>query len=82
MLAERWQALDRESTGRFTIIETGFGTGLNFLLAWQLWQQTAPQHWQLHYISVEKHPLKAEDLQRAHSSWPELSSLAAILQYK
>lgn len=80
-LAERWQALNRESTGRFTIIETGFGTGLNFLLAWQLWQQTAPQHWQLHYISVEKHPLKAEDLRRAHTSWPELTSLAAILQY-
>ncbi|MDF1691053.1 MAG: bifunctional tRNA (5-methylaminomethyl-2-thiouridine)(34)-methyltransferase MnmD/FAD-dependent 5-carboxymethylaminomethyl-2-thiouridine(34) oxidoreductase MnmC [Zhongshania sp.] len=80
-LAERWCALDRESTGRFTIIETGFGTGLNFLLAWQLWQQTAPQHWQLHYISVEKHPLKAEDLRRAQTSWPELASLAAILQY-
>ncbi len=80
-LAERWQALDRETTGKFTIIETGFGTGLNFLLAWQLWQQTAPQRWQLHYISVEKHPLTAEDLRRAHRNWPELASLAAILQY-
>ena len=24
----------------FTIGELGFGTGLNFLAAWQLWQQT------------------------------------------
>jgi tRNA 5-methylaminomethyl-2-thiouridine biosynthesis bifunctional protein len=25
-LAERWQALDKQSTGKFTIIETGFGS--------------------------------------------------------
>ena len=80
-LAERWQALDPEKSGRFTIIETGFGTGLNFLLAWQLWQSVAPPNWQLHYISVEKHPLHPQDLKRAHASWPELQHLASILQH-
>jgi tRNA 5-methylaminomethyl-2-thiouridine biosynthesis bifunctional protein len=80
-LAERWQALSKETPGRFTIIETGFGTGLNFLLAWQLWQATAPSNWQLHYISVEKHPLNSQDLKRAHESWPELRDLSSILQH-
>jgi tRNA 5-methylaminomethyl-2-thiouridine biosynthesis bifunctional protein len=80
-LAERWQALDKQSTGKFTIIETGFGSGLNFLLAWQLWQQLAPAGWQLHFVSVEKHPLHPSDLKLAHSNWPELQILAAILQH-
>jgi tRNA 5-methylaminomethyl-2-thiouridine biosynthesis bifunctional protein len=80
-LAERWHALSTETSGRFTIIETGFGTGLNFLLTWQLWQSIAPSNWQLHYISVEKHPLTPQDLKRAHDSWPELRDLASILQY-
>lgn len=81
LLAERWQSLDPNTAGRFTIIETGFGTGLNFLLAWQLWQTLAPANWRLHYISVEKHPLRPHDLQRAHSLWPELNTLASILQH-
>ena len=38
-LHERWQQLaDNGTTGAiFTIAETGFGTGLNFLCAWQAW---------------------------------------------
>ncbi|CAA0088071.1 tRNA 5-methylaminomethyl-2-thiouridine biosynthesis bifunctional protein MnmC [Zhongshania aliphaticivorans] len=80
-LAERWRALDPATNGTFTIFETGFGTGLNFLITWQLWQSLAPSSWQLHYISVEKHPLLPRDLQRAHASWPELQHLADILQY-
>ncbi|MBL4828227.1 MAG: bifunctional tRNA (5-methylaminomethyl-2-thiouridine)(34)-methyltransferase MnmD/FAD-dependent 5-carboxymethylaminomethyl-2-thiouridine(34) oxidoreductase MnmC [Spongiibacteraceae bacterium] len=74
-LAHRWQNLNREHPGQFSIAETGFGTGLNFLAAWQLWQQHAPRHWQLHFVSVEKHPLKPEDLKRSLSQWPQLSPL-------
>ncbi|MBL8505822.1 MAG: hypothetical protein JNJ51_05635, partial [Methylobacillus glycogenes] len=40
-LTERWRNLNQE---HFTIAETGFGTGLNFLSAWQLWQQHAPSN--------------------------------------
>ncbi|WP_339674706.1 bifunctional tRNA (5-methylaminomethyl-2-thiouridine)(34)-methyltransferase MnmD/FAD-dependent 5-carboxymethylaminomethyl-2-thiouridine(34) oxidoreductase MnmC [uncultured Zhongshania sp.] len=80
-LTERWKTLDTQQSGRFTIIETGFGTGLNFLLAWQLWQSLAPSNWQLHFISVEKHPLHPADLRRAHAYWPELTHLASILQH-
>lgn len=76
-LAERWQALPPGS--HFTIGETGFGSGLNFLACWQLWQQYAPDHAWLHYLSVEKHPFRRDDLQRALSRWPELGSLTAEL---
>jgi tRNA 5-methylaminomethyl-2-thiouridine biosynthesis bifunctional protein len=53
-LPQRWQDL---SSNTFTIIETGFGTGLNFLAAWELWQQSAPANSQLHFISIERYPL-------------------------
>src|SRR5690606_11526712 len=33
-LEHRWHALDPAQPGLFTIAETGFGTGLNFLAAW------------------------------------------------
>ena len=78
-LAERWQQLQHQPAGTFTIAETGFGTGLNFLAAWQLWQQHAPKHWQLHFITVEKHPLLKNDLERSLTAWPELQPLSQQL---
>ena len=39
----------------FTIVETGFGTGLNFLAAWKAWRETQPKTNKLHYYS---HPGK------------------------
>ena len=58
---------------RLVIGETGFGTGLNFLCAWQLFDQLAPADACLHFVSVEKYPLTAADLQRALALWPELA---------
>jgi len=64
----------------FTIAETGFGTGLNFLAAWDLWQQTRPSPTaRLHFVSFEGFPLAREDAARALSAWPELEALAAQL---
>lgn len=77
-LAERFAALPGGST--FVIGETGFGTGLNFLLAYDLWQATAPPDAQLVYLSTERFPLTAADLSRALSGWPALSEAAAALQ--
>ncbi|MEM1105102.1 MAG: FAD-dependent 5-carboxymethylaminomethyl-2-thiouridine(34) oxidoreductase MnmC [Pseudomonadota bacterium] len=71
-LPERWQ-------GRrvFTVAETGFGTGLNFLALWDLWRRTRPSPTaQLHFVSFEAHPLAESDAARALSAWPELSPLA------
>ena len=76
-LPERWQQLHRGD--HFTIAETGFGSGLNFLAAWQLWLSTAPIDAQLHFVSVEKFPLSKGDLQRALALWPELEELSAHL---
>ena len=51
-----------KSRGPYRILETGFGTGLNFLLACRTFLSTqasfspsAQSH--LHFVSVEKHPL-------------------------
>jgi len=75
-LRERWQILTDQA---FTIAETGFGTGLNFLCAWQLWKETAPPDARLHFVSTEKFPLSHTDLERALALWPELTSLSTAL---
>ncbi|WP_323176256.1 bifunctional tRNA (5-methylaminomethyl-2-thiouridine)(34)-methyltransferase MnmD/FAD-dependent 5-carboxymethylaminomethyl-2-thiouridine(34) oxidoreductase MnmC [Pseudomonas alvandae] len=69
-LAERFAALTEGE--RLVIGETGFGTGLNFLCAWQLFERCAPAGARLHFVSVEKFPLSPEDLRRALALWPEL----------
>ncbi|MFW6752860.1 bifunctional tRNA (5-methylaminomethyl-2-thiouridine)(34)-methyltransferase MnmD/FAD-dependent 5-carboxymethylaminomethyl-2-thiouridine(34) oxidoreductase MnmC [Pseudomonas glycinae] len=69
-LAERFAALP--AGGRLVIGETGFGTGLNFLCAWQLFEQHAVPGARLHFVSVEKFPLSPADLQRALALWPDL----------
>lgn len=76
---------EKKSTRFFTIAETGFGTGLNFLLTWQLWEKFL-QEWDsqpredtgkskpaLHYISVEKYPLTLDALKKSLNLWPELA---------
>jgi tRNA 5-methylaminomethyl-2-thiouridine biosynthesis bifunctional protein len=59
----------------FIIAETGFGTGLNFLVSWQAWQEQALPKRPLHFFSVEKHPLNKDDLTKSLSNWPELNNL-------
>ncbi|MCV6604839.1 MAG: bifunctional tRNA (5-methylaminomethyl-2-thiouridine)(34)-methyltransferase MnmD/FAD-dependent 5-carboxymethylaminomethyl-2-thiouridine(34) oxidoreductase MnmC [Porticoccaceae bacterium] len=79
-LHERWRTLPESESGFFTIAETGFGTGLNFLCAAELWLQTAPHHWQLNFVSVEKFPLSHANLDKALALWPQLGELAAELK--
>lgn len=70
-LAKRWLHSDH-----CTIVETGFGTGLNFLLVWQLWRKLVSRQEKksLHFISIEKYPLAHTDLALAFSQWPELAA--------
>lgn len=75
-LIERWSNIANSRNTFFTIAETGFGTGLNFLLTWKLWEQYAPADAQLHYLSCEKHPLTKIDLQKCLSHWPSLKQYA------
>lgn len=74
-LPERWR--DSES---FTIIETGFGLGLNFLCTWRAWRGDPHGARRLHYVSVEQHPFSRQDLETLHAAWPELAPLAAELR--
>jgi tRNA 5-methylaminomethyl-2-thiouridine biosynthesis bifunctional protein len=58
--------------GCLVIGETGFGTGMNFYCAWQLFAEQATAGARLHFVSVEKYPLSLADLSRAVKLWPEL----------
>lgn len=62
----------------FTIAETGFGLGNNFIAAWQAWRDDPQRSTRLHYVAVEAHPPSHADLQRAHAT-AEAPSLAAQL---
>lgn len=77
-LPDRFAALQAGEV--FCIGETGFGTGLNFLCAWQLFEALAPQGARLHFVSVERFPLTAADLAQALALWPELAPYSAALQ--
>lgn len=76
-LAERFAALSAGES--FCIGETGFGTGLNFLCAWQLFEQAAPAGASLDFFSVEKFPLNDVELRAALALWPELAAQAGVL---
>jgi tRNA 5-methylaminomethyl-2-thiouridine biosynthesis bifunctional protein len=76
-LAARWAAL--RTAGCFHVGETGFGTGLNFLCAWQLFTQVAPAGARLVFHSVERWPLARAELQAALALWPALQTEAQAL---
>jgi tRNA 5-methylaminomethyl-2-thiouridine biosynthesis bifunctional protein len=46
----------------FTVCETGFGLGLNFLALWKAWRDDPQRSATLHVISMEAHPFTQEDL--------------------
>lgn len=73
-LPQAWQGRDR-----WTVAETGFGTGLNFLLTWQAWRADPQRCGHLSYCSVEGFPLRQDDLRRALALFPALSGLAEEL---
>lgn len=80
-LPERWHTHSRSA---FHIIETGFGTGANFLLSWRRFRQFRAQHPQarcqrLYFSTVEKFPLSHADLTRALTVHSELSELCQLL---
>jgi tRNA 5-methylaminomethyl-2-thiouridine biosynthesis bifunctional protein len=89
-LLERWKKLSNNET--FYIMETGFGSGLNFLATQQLWQtylEKSSQHStqqdirtnnKLHYISIEAYPLTTVQLTKSLANWaPKLPKLTETL---
>jgi len=73
-LPDAWMASEH-----FTIAETGFGTGLNFLATWALHRQQNSGG-TLTFISSENHPLSEDALETAHAQFPELTELAAVMR--
>ena len=69
-LPQRWQGRER-----FTILETGFGAGLNFLATWAAWREDARRSARLHFVSCELHPFTREDLALIHAAWPGFASV-------
>ena len=76
-LEKRFQIL--QANQAFTIIETGFGTGLNFLSVCEKWLSHAPANAQLNFISTEKYPLSLDELTTALQAWPNLAHMTAPL---
>lgn len=70
-----------KDSASFTICETGFGTGLNFLCAWTLFEQTALPAQRLEFISFEKYPLSAEEIERYLRPMVERDKLQAMLRH-
>jgi tRNA 5-methylaminomethyl-2-thiouridine biosynthesis bifunctional protein len=73
-LPERWRGQDH-----FTVLETGFGLGLNFFATWQAWRDAPKRPRRLHFVAVEKHPLRVADLARLLAPYPELALLTGEL---
>ena len=80
-LVERFK---NANTSTFTIIETGFGSGLNFLAVANCWLEHSPESAKLQFISIEKYPLNLADLSQSHTLWPQFSAISQelIQQYQ
>jgi tRNA 5-methylaminomethyl-2-thiouridine biosynthesis bifunctional protein len=64
-LPARWRGRER-----FSLFETGFGLGHNFLATWQAWRDDAQRCARLHYVAIDKHPPTRADLARALGATP------------
>ncbi|MFC4699747.1 bifunctional tRNA (5-methylaminomethyl-2-thiouridine)(34)-methyltransferase MnmD/FAD-dependent 5-carboxymethylaminomethyl-2-thiouridine(34) oxidoreductase MnmC [Glaciecola siphonariae] len=80
-LMQQWQNWPNT---RFCIGETGFGTGLNFMLTCRLFEQFLSDHpnaplQHLHFVSLEKYPIEKRMLEAIHQQWPDLHSISKAL---
>jgi len=75
-LPKRFSELQPNSI--FRIGETGFGTGLTFLLGWLSFLTYAPPSTRLQWVSTEAFPLSHQDLDRALDALPLNDSFIAI----
>jgi len=66
----------------FNIFETGFGSGLNFLLTLKVWQKYVNKQSKLNFISVEKYPLLKEDLSKIIKLFPEVFNQSFLDLYR
>lgn len=74
-LRGRWQ-------GRplFTVLELGFGLGVNFLATLHAWESDPHRPGRLVFVSIESDPLSADELAQAHASLAIDQRLAGALR--
>ncbi|WP_371195852.1 bifunctional tRNA (5-methylaminomethyl-2-thiouridine)(34)-methyltransferase MnmD/FAD-dependent 5-carboxymethylaminomethyl-2-thiouridine(34) oxidoreductase MnmC [Glaciecola sp. SC05] len=78
-LWEQWLNWQKST---FCIGETGFGTGLNYLLTAKRFEEFLQNYPQsplkkLHYISLEKFPIETSALNKIYQQWPSLAKYSA-----
>lgn len=64
----------------FTIVETGFGLGINFLATWQAWCDDPQRCARLHFVSIERSPFVRADLEILHALHAEFAALSSQLR--
>ncbi|BDC39971.1 bifunctional tRNA (5-methylaminomethyl-2-thiouridine)(34)-methyltransferase MnmD/FAD-dependent 5-carboxymethylaminomethyl-2-thiouridine(34) oxidoreductase MnmC [Paraburkholderia terrae] len=74
-LPSRWQ-----KRRVFTVLETGFGMGINFLVTWAAWRADPDRCERLHFVSTEKHPFSRDDLLAASAAAVADASIAPLAQ--
>jgi len=81
-LPERWREMRKHQT--FKIMETGFGSGLNFLATWQLWNSiNMGKTNKLHFVSIEAFPMDVMQLEKSLLNWhSQLSKFSSQLLEK
>ncbi len=79
-LLVRWENWEEQ---QFVIAETGFGTGLNFLVTMlhfeEMYKQTDDLGFRLHFISIEKYPINHADLSKIFLLYPQLNKYSQPL---
>lgn len=63
--------LSERLKSQFHIAELGFGTGLNFFLLWELWQNLGIEG-QIQFTSFELYPMAQSDRRRALLQFPKI----------
>ncbi len=72
--APLWQRL-----AHWSILETGFGLGLNFLATYHAWLKDPLRPTHLHYVSIEAYAVSAKDIERSTLPYEELLPLSKEL---
>ncbi|QRX83988.1 FAD-dependent 5-carboxymethylaminomethyl-2-thiouridine(34) oxidoreductase MnmC [Glaciimonas sp. PAMC28666] len=72
---DQWQ----QKTG-FTILDTSFGAGNQFLATWQAWRDDAQRPQRLHYLGLLPNPASLTELVDQHVAWPKWATLAQELR--
>jgi len=61
------------------VFDGEFGSGLDFLLAWQLWSN-GDNGGSLIYLAISEQPLTLDQLRQTQQQWPQLKSQSLALQ--